>query len=179
MDEKLDLSQASRKRAEAQAALGGPEWAAKHEREAKLKTLQTENDSLVNKLADTAKQKEALEVSWIELDNERRAIRTVLNPLLDEEKKIEAEESALEQEEAKIGLAADKQVVEKRRWLIQDKRKEIEQKKWAEEEKLAKIEATIQTNTTKYRTLLDEEEKADQRLTQIKTELANLQNAGQ
>lgn len=171
-----DLSQ---KRAEAQAALAGPEWTAKHEREEKRKTLETENAGLLQKLAGISKEKELLELEWIELDNQRRAIRTVLNPLLDEEKKIEAEENNLESEEAKIGLANDKQVVEKKRWAVQDKRKEIEQKKWSEEEKLAKIENTIQANTAKYRTLLDDEEKAEKRLEQLKLELGNLQNAGQ
>ncbi|MEK7650776.1 MAG: hypothetical protein AAB364_02840 [Patescibacteria group bacterium] len=165
----------SAKRSEAQAALAGQEWTEKHERENKTKTLKTESDGLVQKLAGISKEKEALEFDWIELDNQRRAIRTILNPLLDEEKKIEAEENNLESEEAKIGLANDKQVVEKKRWATQDKRKEIEQKKWNEEEKLAKIEATIQTNTTKYRTLLDEEEKIEKRLEQAKLELSNLE----
>lgn len=163
------------KRSEAQAALAGQEWTEKHERENKTKALKAEGDSLTQKLAGISKEKEALEFDWIELDNQRRAIRTVLNPLLDEEKKIEAEENNLEAEEAKIGLANDKQVVEKKRWATQDKRKEIEQKKWNEEEKLAKIEATIQANTTKYRNLLDEEEKIEQRSEQIKLELSNLE----
>lgn len=171
-----DLSQ---KRAEAQAALAGSEWTAKHEREAKAKTLKEENNTLTKKLAEISKEKETLELEWIALDNQRRAIRTVLNPLLDEEKKIETEEAALEAEEAKIGLAADKQVVEKNRWITQDKRKEVEEKKWTEEEKLAKIEATIQANTTKYRAILDDEEKTDKRLEQLKLELVNAQNAGQ
>lgn len=169
----------SPKRAEAQAALAGSEWTAKHERETKAKTLKGENELLAQKLTDIGKQKETLELEWIELDNQRRAIRAVLNPLLDEEKKIEAEETTLEAEEAKIGLAADKQVVEKKRWAVQDRRKETEQKRWTEEGRLAKIEAVIQTNTTKYRALLDDEEQAEKRLEQLKLELTNTQNAGQ
>lgn len=163
------------KRSEAQAALAGREWTEKRERENKTKTLKTESDTLIQKLAEIGKEKEALELHWIELDNQRRAIRAVLNPLLDEEKKVEAEEANLEAEEAKIGLANDKQVVEKKRWVTQDKRKEIEQKKWGEEEKLAKIETTIQTNTIKYRQLLDEEEKLEKRLEQVKLELGTLE----
>ena len=169
----------SPKRAEAQAALAGSEWTAKQERETKSKTLKSENDTLVQKLAEIAKQKEKLELEWIELDNQRRGIRTILNPLLDEEKKIELEEAGIEAEEAKIGLAGDKQVVEKKRWTNQDKRKEVEKKKWSEEEKLTKIEAIIQANTTKYRALLDDEEKSEKRLEQLKLELINTENAGQ
>ncbi len=162
------------KRSEAQAALAGAEWTEKRERESRTKTLQTEIAEITKRLAETAKEKEKLELSWIELDNQRRTVRTVLNPLLDEEKKVETEEIALEIEEGKTGLAADKQVVEKKRWVVQDKRKEIEQKKWNEEEKLAKIESTIQENTTRYRAILDEEEKVGKQLEQLKLELAGL-----
>lgn len=164
------------KRTEAQAAMAGAERTAKHELEAKRKTLEAENASLLGKLADSGKVKEQLELDWIELDNQRRAIRAILNPLLDLEKKVEAEETALEAEEAKIGLPTDKQVVEKKRGAKQDERREVEAKKWAEEEKLTKLEATIQINTTRYRALLDDEEKIEQRLEQIKLELANTKN---
>lgn len=162
------------KRAEAQAALAGAEWTAKHERELKLKGLEGEASGLEASLATNTKEREALELRWIELDNQRREIRTVLNPLLDEEKKIETEEANLEAEEAKIGLAADKHKVEEKRWAVQNQRQEVEKKKWAQEEKLQKIEALIQEHTAKYRALLDEEEKINQRLQAIKLEESSL-----
>lgn len=173
-DLKVPQSNLDDKRAEAQAALAGAEWTAKHEKELKVKSLEGEEAEIEAKLAANNKSKETFELSWIELDNQRRAIRTVLNPLLDEEKKIETQEVDLEAEEAKIGLAADKHKVEEKRWAVQAKRQEIEKQKWAEEEKLAKIEATIQDNTTKYRALLDEEEKLTQRLEQLKLERVSL-----
>jgi hypothetical protein len=173
-DLKVPQSNLDEKRAEAQAALAGAEWTAKHEKELKEKGLEGEEAEIQAKLATNNKSKETFELSWIELDNQRRAIRTVLNPLLDEEKKIETQEVDLEAEEAKIGLAADKHKVEEKRWAVQAKRQEIEKQKWAEEEKLAKIEATIQDNTTKYRALLDEEEKLHQRLEQLKLERVSL-----
>ncbi|MCC6290686.1 hypothetical protein IT398_01280 [Candidatus Nomurabacteria bacterium] len=176
IDDKTPKDNLNEKRTEAQAAMAGAEWTAKHDREERLKTLQTETDSLRQKLTEINKEKELLELDWIELDNQRRALRTILNPLLDEEKKIESEEISLESEEARTGLAADKKIIEKKRWEVQDKRKEIEKKKWDEEEKLAKIETTVQANTAKYRTLLDEEEKIDQKLQELKIELATMQN---
>lgn len=165
---------ADNKRNEAQAALAGAKWTEKHERETRAKTLQSELDSFGARVAEIAKEKEKLELAWIELDNQRRSIRTILNPILNEEKKVETEEIALEIEEGKTGLAADKQIVEKKRWLVQDKRKAIEQKKWEEEDKLAKIEQTIQEDTNRYRVLLDEEEKASKEIEQRKLELASL-----
>lgn len=173
-DLKVPKSNLDEKRAEAQAALAGAEWTAKHEKAEKAKGLEGEEAEIQAQLAANAKSRETLELNWIELDNQRRAIRTVLNPLLDEEKKIETEEVDLEAEEAKIGLAADKHAVEEKRWAVQEKRQQVEKQKWAEEEKLAKIETTIQDNTTKYRALLDEEEKLNQRLEQLKLERISL-----
>jgi len=173
-DLKVPQSNLDDKRAEAQAALAGAEWTAKHQKELKAKHLEGEEGEINQKLEANAAAKEKLELGWIELDNQRRAIRTVLNPLLDEEKKIESEEVDLEAEEAKIGLAADKHVVEEKRWAVQAKRQKVEKEKWAEEEKLAQIETTIQDNTTQYRVLLDEEEKLHQRLEQLRLERVSL-----
>lgn len=166
-------------RTEAQAALAGADWTAKREQQAKARATSAEGASLQKKLAEITAQKETLELSWIELDNQRRDNRTKLNPLLDEEKKIEVEETAAEQEEAKIGLAADKQVAEKKRWEIQERRRAVEEKKWTEEEKAAKIETLIQKQTATYRGLLDEEEQVEKRLEQIRLEETKLTNNGQ
>ncbi len=115
-----------------------------------------------------------MELTWIELDGGRKIIRKNLEPLLGEEKRLEAEEAALEAEEEKIGLAKDKQVVEKKRGLVQQKRQDIEQKKWSEEDKLGNLDQTIETNTKAYRALLDEEEKLQARLAELRATEAAL-----
>lgn len=162
------------KREEARVAMEGPERTAKRERDEQLKQMQTGQEELQKRLLGIRKEKERLELDWIELDNKRKAIRQVLNPLLDEEKKIETEEADLEAEEAKIGLPQDKRVVEEKRWQVQNHRKELEEKKWTEEDKLIKIEGAIAQNTARYRLLLDEEDQLQTKLDAFKAEEAAL-----
>ena len=88
----------------ARRALEGEEHAAKREQEEKLKAGQAERQQLEQHLAEIAKQKEVLELSWVDFDSKRKAVRSLLNPILDEEKKVEEEEIKLETEEAKIGV---------------------------------------------------------------------------
>jgi hypothetical protein len=162
----------NKKLAEAREALAGSEWTAKQQRDSKNQTLLAEQAELATKLAAITKQKEALELAWIELDNGRKGVHQVLDPILAEEKKVEEEEAKLEAEEAKIGLPVEKHAVEEKRWAVADERKAVEQKKWGEEEKLVKVDKVIGDNTAEYRKLLDEEDKITTRLEQIKTELA-------
>ncbi|MEA1929568.1 MAG: hypothetical protein U9M92_01605 [Patescibacteria group bacterium] len=158
------------KRQEAQRAMEGAEWTTKREAETKSRELKNKLSEVGKRLAEIAAEKEKLELAWIDLDNARRQIRTIVDPILAEEKKTEAEEAALEAEEQKIGVASEKQVVEKKRWDVQDKRKEVEKRKWGEEEKLSKIEVTVNENTTLYRQLLDEEDKLHRLEDQLKAE---------
>lgn len=158
----------------ARLAMEGEERTQKRERETKIKSIKTEREQISERLRAVLADKEKLELAWVELDNARKLIRKNLEPILAEEKSFETEESALEDEEAKIGLAKDKQVVEKKRWLAQDKRRAAEEKKWQEEDKLAKLDQTIEANTTNYRSLLDEEEKLETRLTELGAEEAAL-----
>jgi len=162
------------KREEARVAMEGPERTAKRGRDEQLKQMQTGQEELQKRLLGIRKEKEGLELDWIELDNKRKAIRQVLNPLLDEEKKFETEEADLEAEEAKIGLPQDKRVVEEKRWQVQNHRKELEEKKWVEEDKLIKIEGVIAQNTARYRLLLDEEDQLQTKLDAFKAEGAAL-----
>lgn len=154
----------------ARRALEGEDHVAKREQEEKIRAAKTERQQLEQHLAEIAKQKEILELSWVDLDTKRKAIRTLLNPILDEEKKIEEEEIKLEAEEAKIGVETEKHKVEEQRWSIQAKRKEIEQQKWEEEQKLVVIEKNLEENTQKYRILIDDEDRSNARLEQLKAQ---------
>lgn len=160
------------KKETARQAMEGAEWTAKREAETHDRAAKEELGQVESKLVGLRQEKEKLELAWIELDDSRRRLRTVIDPLVAEEKKIEAEEATLESEEEKA-LEGDKQVVEKKRQATQDKRRETEQKKWLEEDKLKKIEATITENTTHYRQLLDEEDKLQTRVDQLKLDPNN------
>ena len=153
-----------RKREEARAAMEGPEWTEKRERGEREKESRGERVTLELELATIATQKEKLELDWIALDDQRKIIRASLAPILEKEKLAENEEARLELEEAKTGLPQPKQGIEKERWAAQDKRRQAEEEKWGLQEKLFKLEQAIESNTQKYRTLLDQEEAAKTKL---------------
>lgn len=159
------------KREEARVAMQGPEWTAKREQEEKTKELEAEQGALNKRHQEITAEKEQLELLWVDLDDKRKTIRRVLNPILDEEKKTEAEEADLEAEEAGVGVPTEKHKVEEKRWVVQTKRRDIEQKKRAEEEKLTKIEQEIEANTKKYRGFLNEEDQIQTKLAQLKAEI--------
>ncbi len=159
----------------ARRALEGPEHTAKREQEEKEKVLAAERSVLETKLSEIVAQKEKLELAWIELDNQRKAVRTVLNPLVTQEKKLEEEEATLEQTEAAAADPAERHATEEKRWAIQAERKALEEKKWTEEQKILAIEQTIEANTKQYRALLEEEDRARVKLDQLK--LAQIPNA--
>ncbi|MBI2097815.1 MAG: hypothetical protein HYT46_02710 [Candidatus Vogelbacteria bacterium] len=152
------------KRRAAQLAMEGPEWTAKRERETLERQTATEKAKLEQALANLEKQKEALELDWIKLDDERKIIREKLAPILEREKQAEEAEAKLELDEAKAALVKDKQEVEKKRQTIQETRQAAEKEKWVLQEKIWQIESLIEANTVKYRARLDEEDEAKKQL---------------
>jgi hypothetical protein len=155
----------------ARLAMEGPERAARREAEEKHKALETEKIDLEQRLAGVTKEKEQLELAWVDLDDKRGDMKKILQPILDEEAEIEAEETKAEEEEKKMGLEREKQIIEKKKWLIEDKRRKVEQEKWNVEEKVWKLEEAIDANTKRYRELLDQEEEITTRLEKLKKEV--------
>ncbi|MEK7610295.1 MAG: hypothetical protein AAB468_00890 [Patescibacteria group bacterium] len=153
--------------AAAQAALTGPERLQKKEQAEKIKGLNQEKSELENRQAQIQKEKEAVEISWINFDDRRKNTRATLAPILEQEKQVEDEEAKLELEEAKTVVPQDRQALEKKRSLVQNRRQEIERQKWEMEETVWKIETAIEDNTKRYRALLDEEDKIVARLQEV------------
>lgn len=147
------------RRDQARRALEGAEWTAKRETTEHTKTVQEQITAAEKELAETRAQKEKLELAWIDLDDQKKAVRAILNPLLDEEKKLETDEAKLETEEASTGVPESRHAVEIKRWPLQEKRKEIEQRKWEQEEKIIAIDKTVEANTKHYRELLESEDR--------------------
>jgi chromosome segregation ATPase len=155
----------------ARRALEGEERTAKRESAERQQQIQGELSTVNKALADLRRQKEELELAWIDLDGKKKAIRANLNPMLEREKQLEEEEAKLEAEEASTGVPASRHEIEQKRWPLQAERKEIEQKKWVEEEKIIELDRTIEVNTVKYRQLLEEEDKLTAKLKQLQTQV--------
>ena|SRR3989344_3470878 len=148
----------------AREAMEGPERTAKRAQEEKTQVMSSQKSKLNQDLAELNKEKEKLEIAWVTYDDQRKAVRLDLNPLLEKEKQIEEAEAKLETEEATAALPQNKQVVEKKRWLIQDQRQEVEKVKWGLQEKLWQMEAEIEKNTKRYRELLIQEDELQVKL---------------
>ncbi|MEK7208663.1 MAG: hypothetical protein AAB677_00180 [Patescibacteria group bacterium] len=155
------------KRLAARQAMEGPEWTAKREREEKEKKISETGEQLKKSLAEIDQKKTAMELEWVKLDDQRKIVRAQLAPILEREKQAESAEASLELEEAKTVLTQDKQVIEKKRQVAQITRQEAEKEKWGYQEKLWQIERVIETNTVKYRALLDQEDEAKKQLNEL------------
>jgi len=155
------------KRLAARQAMEGPEWTAKRESAEKEKKVSETRDQLEKRLKDIGQKKEVLELEWVKADDRRKIINDQLAPILAREKQIEETETTLELEEVKAIAPQDKQTAEKKRQQTQTERQETEKEKWSYQEKLWQIESAIETNTTKYRTLLDEEDAAKKQLNEL------------
>lgn len=162
VDEKIRL---------AKLAMEGPERTARreqHEKESTVKTRQAEIKIEQDKLA---KQKEELELAWIQLDANRTAVKNLINPILEKESQQEQTETSLEEQEKATITARDKEVIEKKRQAAELARQAIEKEKWIYQDRLFKIEDQIKDNTNAYQKLLDTEEKFRQELEKLSQEL--------
>jgi hypothetical protein len=155
----------------ARLAMEGPERHARREAEEHEHALTAEKQELESKLAAVVKEKEQLELAWVDLDEKRGDFKKLLQPILDEETRIEAEELKTEEEEKNMGLEREKQIIEKKKWLLEDQRRKVEEEKWALEEKMWKLEESLDANTKHYRELLDQEEEINARLAVLNKEL--------
>lgn len=155
------------KRQVARAALEGPDWTAKREREAKEQTAADERSRLEKQLVEIAQAKEKLELDWVRLDDRRQVLKGELTPILEREKQIEETEAKLEIDEAKTNAGKDQLEIEKKRQTIQETRRQTEKDKWVWQEKIWQIDGVIETNTTRYRALLDQEDAAKKRLREL------------
>lgn len=162
VDEKIRL---------AKLAMEGPERTTRreqHEKESTVKTRQAEIKIEQDKLA---KQKEELELAWIQLDANRTAVKNLINPILEKETAQEQAETTLEEQEKATITARDKEVIEKKRQATEIARQAIEKEKWIYQDRLFKIEDQIKDNTNAYQKLLDAEEKFRQEIDKLSQEL--------
>ncbi len=151
----------------ARRALEGEEHARKRLADEEKAKKRSQLEALNKRLADLEKQKETLELAWVDLDEKRRVARQKLEPILAKEKETEELEAKSELTESKTISPPEKQKIEAERWVTQTKRHGLEQEKWVIQEELWKLEQKIEETTKQYRALLSEEDKT-------RTELADL-----
>lgn len=146
----------------------GPERHARREHAEKIASLTSEITTVSNRLDAIAAEKERLELAWVDLSEKLEHVKKNLAPITAEEKAIETEEGTLEESEARTPNPADRRGIEEKRWHIEQKRHDVEAKKWIEEADLLAIQATVDSNTKTYQSLLDEEEALRNKLAELK-----------
>ena len=149
----------------------GPERTAKRREEEQERVLKGEMAVLDKRLSEITKEKEKLELKWVELDDKRTEIKKVLDPIKDKEKTVEAEELVLEEEEARQPFPKEKHTTEDKRWAVQEKRHQIEGEKWPLEQKILALDEQVAANTATYQKFLDEETELKNKRHTLKKEL--------
>lgn len=155
----------------ARLAMEGTEHTAKREKIEKERTLIEEKKVLGQRLEEIVKKKGEIELEWVKLDSQKKVLGEKLEPIIKEEDRVEGEEMKVETEEQSMGLAREKQTLEKKRWQIEDERRKLEQQKWTVEEKVWQVDDSVDQATKTYQDLLIEEERITSRLAEIEREL--------
>ena len=149
----------------------GPERTLRRERSETEDKVETERKKLEDQLSTIAKDKEKYEINWVVLDNKQSELKKLLDPIKNEEEKIELEEERLESQEHTTSDVLERQNIEKKRWAIQDQRKEIEKQKWSLEDKILVTSKELEKNTLEYQKLLDDEESIRRKIDNLEYEL--------
>ena len=127
-----------------------------------------EEKQKINKLLDKVNHdKELLELTWVNLDDKRAALKKLLEPLLTREEKLETDENQLESQEDVTFSPRERRELEQKRWSTQTERRKLEEEKWIIQERVLKIEEQIEDNKKKYQGLLAEEDKLRSKLKDI------------
>ncbi|MFA5736709.1 MAG: hypothetical protein WC893_00890 [Candidatus Paceibacterota bacterium] len=165
-DPEENLSQQEKLR-RAKIAMEGFERTIKRETYEKEERASKEKQK-INKILDKVNHdKELLELTWVNLDDKRSALKKILEPLIKNEEKLESEEINLESQEDVTFSPRERREIEQKRWNIQSERRKAEEEKWVVEERILKIEDQIEDNKKKYQTLLTEEDKLRKQLKDI------------
>ncbi len=160
------------KRELARLAMEGPEHTAKRKEEEHKTVAKKELTEIDERLTKIATEKSALELAWIDLDDKRTKVKTILDPIKDKEKSAETEEAALEESEAREPFPKEREATEGKRWEVQQKRHQIETEKWEVEQKLLALEDQVADNTSRYQKLLDEEDELKTKRDGLEKELS-------
>lgn len=158
----------------ARRALEGPENTDKRLKEEKSQVLEKRKKEIEDELSKIDKEKEAHELRWVELDNQKKELVEIVKPIREKEEKIESEEAALEEQEKRTPYPKQRHDIETKRWETTTARRATEEEKWAIEKKIVAIEEEVAEMTKVYQTILDREDALETEFREINKKLDNL-----
>jgi len=105
---------------------------------------------------------------------ERRRIQKILEPILENERKIEENIKFIEKRESIVVIPSEKRKIEQERQLAEKEREKIEQERSRFEKDLFKVEEQLKEVDFKYKELAEKEAKIKQELEDVKRELEKI-----
>ncbi|MFA5290834.1 MAG: hypothetical protein WC385_00775 [Candidatus Paceibacterota bacterium] len=151
----------------AKIAMEGLDRTIRREATEKEEEASEEKQQLNKLLLSLDHEKELMELTWVNLDDKRASLKKVLEPILEQEDKLEAEETSLESQEEVTMEPKARRELEQKRWQVQESRKKTEEEKWLVEEKVQKIDDQVEETKQKYQKLLAQEEELRQKIQAI------------
>lgn len=162
--ENISSEEELKKKMDAILAMEGEEGRKRREEAEKAKkeaeiigVLESEKAELNNKLAEIGKKKEESEIKWIDLSEKKKALESILSPIVDAEVIKEKEVQAKNQEEHATDDVKQRQGFEKERQSLEAERQKLENEKWAIENKIEDLKTIMEENKSSYQSLLREE----------------------
>lgn len=148
---------------------------AKEEERQQLFLLESRRADLVNQIQGISKNEEPpLLLERNDILQSQQKLKEKLAPLIEEERKIEAQQKLIENKEKETNVPAEKQILEKERWKVEDERQKSEKKRWAFEQELSATEATLKSLDEKYKLIIDKQSALRASIAQIDNSLKDV-----
>ena len=170
-----------KRKMEAILEMEGEEGRLKREKEEKEKEeaekigkIEEEKTTINSKLEEIRKQKEELEIKWIDLRDKKNDLQKLLNPILADEMSVEKDVQAKNQEEHATDDPKIRQGFERERQILELKRQEIEKSKWVIEDKMTEINAIMEENKTKFQAVEKEEFQLKDRIKELDEQIKSI-----
>ncbi len=129
----------------------------------RLQKEKEKNELQIN-LRELGKEKEIVELRWVELNDKKDALQAIIDPILVEEHGIEAQIKDSEQKESMATNVAERKQIESDRWVIEDKRRAIEKTRQDKEREMNALLSVINELKPRYQEILQKEEEAEAKL---------------
>lgn len=160
--------------AEENVAISQLKESATEEERQQIFYLETEKTNLEKELITLQREKEPPLLLQKNRDMlERNAAEEKLKAFLDEEKKLEQEQTFIEKSEKTANATPDKKDLEEKRWGLEAKREELEKKRWAMEKDLQTAEEKIKITEGEYQKLLAEQKLISDKITTTNESIKN------
>lgn len=151
------------------------EKAEKEKKTAKMLAELDEEKKLANlRLEAINKEKEKLELKWIEMSDKKKEFQKILEPIVLSEMNIEKDVQSKNQEEHATEDPVLRQPLEKERQELETKRQAIEKNKWSIEDEITKLNVVMNENKVKYQELLNEEFSLEDKTVQIEEKIKSI-----